>query len=160
MKLLDLFDEDPDNKSGCSDILMKCLFSFIITYLILLGLSFIDYSEESQNWMSVTLLIVYPIVCFFNCIYMLFLYALNFDNGHISGLWLIVIESIFAISIYSGIGYLFSTLPEHVLFKYENGSMFRRKVFTENYQILFTYLLLTIFLVALKKTFSQMAKRK
>ena len=65
MKLLDLFDKDPDNQSGCSDILMKCLFSFIITYLLLLALSFIDYSEESQNWMSVALLIVYPIVCFF-----------------------------------------------------------------------------------------------
>ncbi|MPM04745.1 hypothetical protein SDC9_51024 [bioreactor metagenome] len=159
MKLLDLFDQDPEQHSGCSEKLMKCLFSFVITYFLLFILSFIVDNEESQEWMPVALLFVFPLASLINSIYMFLLYALNYDNGRISGFIFILIESVFLIVFYSGISYLISVLPDSVIFRYDNGSQWRREVFSENYIFLFTYLLLTIFLIVLKKLFSQKTEK-
>ena len=151
MKLLDVFDKDPDNQTGCSNILMKCLFSFVITYLILLIFSLVSNNKESQQWLPIILLIVNPIICIINSIYMFLLFALGFDKGGISGMLFILIESIFLIAIYSGISLVVIKLSVNVLYEIENGSMLRRNVFSAHFQLLFTYFLLTIFLVALRK---------
>lgn len=82
---------------------------------------------------------------------MFLLFALGFDKGGISGMLFILIESIFLIAIYSGISLVVTKLSVNVLYEIENGSMLRRNVFSAHFQLLFTYFLLTIFLVALRK---------